>query len=318
MKTDRDIGLDILKGVCIVLVVLGHLPHLGSWEHWFSALSANLYTFHVPAFVLVSGFLFGNKAGEHRDFMGVANRLLRPYFVVSLLLGFGMLFASRCGLSFNVSDSDTFLKLLSGVLLGHGSGASWFLYTLAICQLLMLLALALTRFLNNKMLSVLLSVTAVQLVGCIMDHDWCPIILQTWFASFFALGVLLRQLFSHFPASPIWVCVFVFVGFFVRHNWGSVGNVIWVVSFCGFVVWTGRKIAATGFGKVAAYLGNRSIAVLLFHVVFVSVLRRFGGIVLKFEPTGVLALALITAISICGCLAVDWLLQRTKYTRWMI
>ena len=70
-KSKRNSDLDILKGIGIVLVILGHqyLP-IGHF----------IYSFHMPLFFLISGYLYYKKEIKEslvKDF----RRLIIPYFI---------------------------------------------------------------------------------------------------------------------------------------------------------------------------------------------------------------------------------------------
>jgi len=71
---NRDSTIDIAKGICIFLMVLGH-------TYFYSWFNDRVYLFHMPFFFFVSGFFFSSK-NKAKDF--VANktkRLLVPMFV---------------------------------------------------------------------------------------------------------------------------------------------------------------------------------------------------------------------------------------------
>ncbi|MED4154766.1 acyltransferase family protein [Priestia aryabhattai] len=65
ITTQRNRTLDLIKGIAIILVVFGHSIQYGSgeefysskayFEYWFFQL---IYSFHMPLFMLVSGYLF--------------------------------------------------------------------------------------------------------------------------------------------------------------------------------------------------------------------------------------------------------------------
>ena len=58
-QSNRIAYWDNLKAILIFLVVLGHIvPECGAITYW---LRFAIYTFHMPAFVFVSGF-FSKKA----------------------------------------------------------------------------------------------------------------------------------------------------------------------------------------------------------------------------------------------------------------
>lgn len=80
----RDPYLDNARGILIALVVLGHVVEtlgggvLDSAYLW-------IYSFHMPAFVAVSGYLTRSWTGTPRQAAGVVTSLLVPYLVLDLL-----------------------------------------------------------------------------------------------------------------------------------------------------------------------------------------------------------------------------------------
>ena len=52
----RIIGIDVMQGIAMVLVVLGH--HLFPFmPEWYMRMFYWIYTFHMPLFIFISGFL---------------------------------------------------------------------------------------------------------------------------------------------------------------------------------------------------------------------------------------------------------------------
>lgn len=88
-SNDRDITLDIMKGICIILVVLGHTytPYISNF----------IYLFHVAVFFMISGVCFNEKYLESANnfFVLLKKRIVNlwlPYvcynFVFLLLQNF--------------------------------------------------------------------------------------------------------------------------------------------------------------------------------------------------------------------------------------
>ncbi len=77
----RDPWLDNAKMALVTLVVVGHAveliqdTYLGQWFYNF------LYFWHLPAFVLVSGYLSAGFGWDRRHLMGVGTRLVVPYLL---------------------------------------------------------------------------------------------------------------------------------------------------------------------------------------------------------------------------------------------
>lgn len=76
MSQNRDITFDMMKGIGIILVIIGHLAHGFGW------LVPAIYTFHMPLFFILSGYFYKEKKITellHRDFRS----LLVPYLLVT-------------------------------------------------------------------------------------------------------------------------------------------------------------------------------------------------------------------------------------------
>lgn len=67
----RDKKIDILKGIAIILVVIGHTiqftkgPVYGGGGFFNNPLFSLIYTFHMPLFMLVSGYLFYESLNKY-------------------------------------------------------------------------------------------------------------------------------------------------------------------------------------------------------------------------------------------------------------
>lgn len=78
----RDLTIDILKGIGIVLVVLGHTLS--------SNLTTMIYLFHMPLFFFVSGmssyYSYNNRISFKEYFIKKGKTILTPYFIFSLII----------------------------------------------------------------------------------------------------------------------------------------------------------------------------------------------------------------------------------------
>lgn len=70
----RNSFIDFVKGVLIFLVVLGHCIQYGSGKYYFTRQSyfenilfKIIYSFHMPLFSLISGFLFFYSCQSHSE-----------------------------------------------------------------------------------------------------------------------------------------------------------------------------------------------------------------------------------------------------------
>ena len=82
----RSFYWDNIKGLLIVLVVFAHILYALQYiAHGIDYLVDNIYMFHMPAFVFVSGY-FGKSKHAHSGESVV--KLLFLYFVFNSIFGF--------------------------------------------------------------------------------------------------------------------------------------------------------------------------------------------------------------------------------------
>lgn len=84
-NTGRDVGLDNVKGVLILLVVFGHVLELFvAKSALYRAIYSGIYIFHIPLFVMIAGML--SKATLHAaDVKKIVTKLLLPLIIFQCL-----------------------------------------------------------------------------------------------------------------------------------------------------------------------------------------------------------------------------------------
>lgn len=84
MPANRDVFLDLVKGILILLVVFGHMLELGEGAV-VDVLYHFVYSFHMPLFVFISGY-FTRVYQTTRDFFTSNVRILETLIVFQLIL----------------------------------------------------------------------------------------------------------------------------------------------------------------------------------------------------------------------------------------
>ena len=81
MKEQRNIEIDIMKGIAILCVMLGHTTWIPGW------LGSFIYSFHMPLFFIVSGYFaktYSEYQGNGWDYLLKNMRqLVAPYIVIA-------------------------------------------------------------------------------------------------------------------------------------------------------------------------------------------------------------------------------------------
>lgn len=124
---ERYKELDLMKGIGILLVYLGHsfnLPRL-DWNKIFVFLGNTTYSFHMPLFFFISGLLSNTnkEINLEKFYKGKIKRLLIPYFFINLIDFFPRtLFPQLVNSKFGGIKEVLF----------YGTKITWFVYTLFI------------------------------------------------------------------------------------------------------------------------------------------------------------------------------------------
>lgn len=142
MLKKRNYLIDVLKGYAIILVVYGHsIQFLMSKNQDFfeNPVFKIIYSFHMPLFMLISGYLFyfsiSNRINFREVFFRKIKQLLIPIlswcilvFIIKEILKFIL-----NGISLNILFKDLF------IFLGGITNQFWFLWTVLFSSLIVLL-----------------------------------------------------------------------------------------------------------------------------------------------------------------------------------
>ncbi len=136
-NSNRYTEVDIARGIGIFFVVLGHsIKQTGVSAEWIRILTYVIYSFHMPLFFCLSGFvsakILSMKRPERVSYvLGRARRLLVPYFVIGILyIPVKLRMSALAVKPFAVTD-------IWKLLIGQNPDVSlWFLYILFLIELI--------------------------------------------------------------------------------------------------------------------------------------------------------------------------------------
>ena len=115
---------DYLKSVFITLMVVFHLAYFGDSHPYAKAI---VYTFHMPAFLVLSGFLA--NVGKDRRSMGRQFLwLFVPYAVMEAAYA-----AATCVMDVRGGIGELSARSLAVAVLARPVGPYWYLHTLMLC-----------------------------------------------------------------------------------------------------------------------------------------------------------------------------------------
>lgn len=146
--------VDVAKGIGIILVILGHMPTIPI------IIRLWIFSFHMPLFFFVSGYLY-NVKDESLSLNALlkkkTRKILKPYVIFSIL------FVLLDFLALNISLDETRNRLIRFVFGQGGYDILWFFFSLFIVEILYCL---IQRYSRNKALTIALLV----MTGIILSY----------------------------------------------------------------------------------------------------------------------------------------------------
>ena len=120
ISTDRIEYIDIIRGIGILLMIMGHIGFEKSFDIY-------IHAFHMPVFYVISGYLFKTDTVETERFIvRKARQLLVPYFFFSIINFFmAYVLGGTNVIDFWKELNDTFFDPTMGQV--PIAGALWFL-----------------------------------------------------------------------------------------------------------------------------------------------------------------------------------------------
>lgn len=161
-QKERNEIIDILRGIAVISVVLGHAIQRGLIVGYEDNIIFKLiYTFHMPLFMLLAGYTLylSNQKYDIKFIINKGKRLLLPTIVFSYLLYFIK--------DFNFTGLQPFVKFPNGILaytkqlMLHPDLLIWFLYVVFVCTMIFYIG---EKFFNKYLIFYLLIVTAIVMI----------------------------------------------------------------------------------------------------------------------------------------------------------
>ena len=293
--------LDFLKGIFILLMIAFHLVYVSDMYPYAKQV---VYTFHMPAFLIMSGYLM-NIDKPWKDFLRTMLGYAIPYVVMES--GYIVMAAA---LPIREHFDGLTLHVFIEKLTVNPLGPYWYLQTLLIGGITYM---AVFRLLPMKTNSRLI------LLGLIF-HVLSNVVGMMSFACslYFLAGVALRQSGLSFTAvfqrSPVAIVAFALLAMHPQNLlMEQSGGVLMV-----YLVVVGCLSAYSCVGEKAqllSFLGRNTMPLFLFSPIFTFLCKPLVP-VFQFDATGLVYLLVSLTICVAGSLSVEWAIRRTGLTQY--
>ena len=276
--------VDMTKGMAVILVVLGHYRP-DSAPEWYHLFVDFIYTFHMPVFMALAGFLFYQGFNKNKSYPRFVyskfQRLMIPYFSVSFLVITIKLIA-QCFV--RIDNPISGMAYLKSFYYPEAGFFLWFMYTLFVLFLFVPLCL---KYLPKYGLEILgiLALFLFLVNGESIPNIFCFRQIKNMLI-FFITGCYLSKYSSKLPDS-LFVGLFLFflsmICFYINQsiNQSIVCEKLLLlflgISGCIWLPQLAKTIArcnprAAGF---FSYIGLMSSSIYLFHTTTMSPFKYF-------------------------------------------
>ena len=286
--------IDIMKGVSIILVVIGHacVPSIYSQYFDVRVLYILVTAVHMPVFFYISGYLYKSALDRRisRVIKNKVKRLLIPYIGMST---FVYVLIQACRMIPKVSG---FLPMTEGTVIDYVKGIIWYgnncdkhLWFLYVLFVIMIVYWFTNKIIVNRKIHLIFAIIMLLVGEALMPrgHELGKIF---YYYFFFHLGVQQYVCLNeeHKVAVKRVVAFIVLMFLYViayENSKGVHSQLIWlmnpVVGYFGIV--TMRDICSTISNTTLQYIGKNSMGIYLWHQPFITsgtvvVLNSLGGV----------------------------------------
>lgn len=303
LSTTRIEALDYLKCLFVLLMVAFHLAYFADG---YPLLKQWVYTFHMPGFLLISGYLMRVDKTLHQ-FSRTLLWLAVPYLILeSSYITLSAFMPVRDGIE------QLTLSTFADKFFLHPLGPYWYLHTLILCGIGYFIVWKGRNYSTISRLILLgfyfAGLSFVQLVA--------------WDVSlYFFLGVVIRQSKLSFLQifRPSWLAfiALLWLGCYPEtFHKGSLGGLITVYLVISAALAVFPHLLPS-IKRAALFLGRNSLALFLFSPIFTMVCKIFIPY-LAFDSSRLLFLALSLPLCVLGALSVCRVLDALHLSPWVL
>lgn len=157
---ERNIKIDIIKGVAITLVLIGHAiqgaSNIEGTDCFENLFFKTIYSFHMPLFMVISGYLFYNSHQKAKSMQTILKRKAQAFFPPILTLSFVLALISLI-FSKTQTYNDIFHDFIENIFLWR----FWFLWSIIINVTIIGIAF---RFFNHPLRVIVLTMPLTMLI----------------------------------------------------------------------------------------------------------------------------------------------------------
>ncbi|WP_321331286.1 acyltransferase family protein [uncultured Bacteroides sp.] len=299
---NRILELDFLKCVFIVLMIMFHLSYFGD-KH--PLVKQFVYTFHMPAFLLISGYLANIHKNRKQFFRGIL-WIFIPYSFMEI--GY-VIMASILPIREHLDDLSIILLLKK--VIKEPMGPYWYLHTLIICEISYYVVFQL------KKLNTITKFIVLGTLLYLLSHRNINLLVFAN-AIYFLIGTIIRQ--SDLPflsifKSTLWTVIPLTILSYYPQNLdrGTLAGLTITFLVINLLLAIHHYVSQR-IKWIIYYIGRNTLVIFLFSPIFTILAKTFIPLFL-FDPTGICFACAATAFAFTGCFAIAYAMDYFKLSR---
>lgn len=309
-RMERVGEIDFMKCVCILLMVVFHIIYIGDT---YPMAKLFVYTFHMPVFLIISGWL--TTVGKSpRGFARHVWWLFVPYAVMEVAYA-----SAATMMPVRETVGELSLGMLVSCVFVSPVGPYWYLHTLIVCLLVTDGVARVGSRWHSGLLTelivsgVLLGAVGQRLFGGSFAAN------SMYFLAGFALrrcGISFTSVFRPSWLAPVAVAVIVAVGGEGVMDRAVTGGVMIV----GLMMSTMAAVYGLTAGRLRAaalYIGRNTLVILLFSPIFTALAKLWQPWFVAVDGTGMTFMLVTLAVAVAGSLGIARLMGIVGVARWM-
>lgn len=316
----RDLSIDIARAVLIFTMIAGHFI-------LDSSLRAVIYSFHMPAFILFSGYLFKRESCENlkKSVLKAVKSLLIPY-------------AAFC-VMYILINNHGFLNEIKTLVLGMSFSKKLFtdISSVGPCYFLLLLFavrvlyLIIARIFKDNDIYTTAAVTVLSFAGLLLGKGglWLPWSFDVALYSliFYHIGYLIKKhgILDYISQRPYYyfiiACVWAYSVYsggleLATRSYGSYGIAV-IGAVCGTViVYMLSRYICTHFSKavtkVLCAIGENTLYILIIHTLFTDSINNAVEKFLELTPSYIYHITVAVFVNLALGVALGYLIKAVK------
>lgn len=301
-KKSRIDEIDYLKCIFIVLMVIFHLVYIGDKYPYTKNI---VYTFHMSAFLIISGYV-ANITKEAKGFFNAMLWIFIPYAVME----FGYVIMSSI-LPVREKVDEITAGLLFHKIIVNPMGPYWYLHTFLICNIIYYGVYRIKDELHPIVRFIIIGIC----------YYICSDILHMMAfdnAMYFLGGIILYQTrtqFLEFFRPTLWALIpFILLCCFPQNlNRATLAGVT-ITYMAISLSLEAHRYTPVRVRAFCYFIGRNTLLILVFSPLFTITAKLFQP-VFSFDPTGLLFTIVAVTYSVGGCIGIGYLSDRLNLSR---